>query len=120
MMNEINIKKMNELVENEEFAQKILAAGSCENAYKLFVENGVDASYEDFAAHIEESRKVMVEKGLISEDGELSVEMLEAVSGGGKGASVFLWVCAGVAFGVGCAGLGAIFVVAGMGAWSSK
>ena len=85
MMNEMNIKKMEELLANEEFAQKTADAGSYENAYQLFTENGVDASYEDFMAYIEDCRKVMVEKGLISDNGELSVEMLDMISGGGIG-----------------------------------
>ena len=73
---------MEELLSNEEFSRKFQDAGSYENAHKLFVENGVDVSYEEFAAYLEDCRKLMVEKGLISENGELSEELLGAVSGG--------------------------------------
>ena len=79
------IKKMEELLRNEEFAQKISEAGSYEKMHELFVENGVDVTREDFMAYIGDCRKTMVEKGLISEDGELSVELLEVVSGGAGG-----------------------------------
>ena len=82
MMNEINIKKMEELLANEEFAQKIEAAGSYENAYKLFAENGVDASREEFMAYLEDCHKDMVENGLLTEDGELGPDLLDMVSGG--------------------------------------
>lgn len=120
MMNEINIKKMEELLANEEFAQKIADAGSYEKAYQLLIENGMDTSYDDFMAYIEECRKTMVEKGLISEDGELSVEMLDKVSGGGKGSAIFCWVLAGVAFGFGCPQAGALMVLCGIAAWNAK
>ena len=117
MMNEMNIKKMNELIANEEFAQKVAEAGSYENAYQLFVDNGVDASYDDFMAYIEESRQAMIEKGLISEDGELSVEMLEAVSGGKWYNSLGCFVLAGIAFAAGAPGAGVLLVIAGIAVW---
>ncbi len=82
MIAEYNIKKMTELLAEEEFARNIQEAGSYENAYTLFTENGVDASYEDFMNYIEECRKHLAEQGHISEDGELSMEMLELISGG--------------------------------------
>ena len=85
MMNEMNIKKMEQLLADEEFAQKIADAGSYEKAYELFAENGVDASYDEYMAYIEECHKDMVENGLLTEDGEMSAELLDMVSGGGVG-----------------------------------
>ena len=117
MMNEMNIKKMNELLADEEFAQKVAEAGSYENAYQLFVENGVDDSYEDFMAYIEESRQTMIENGLISEDGEMSVEMLEAVSGGKWYNSLACFALAGVACAVGAPGAGVLLIIAGIAVW---
>ena len=52
MMNAANIEKMNALMANEEFTQKIADAGSYENAYALLAENGVDATYEEFTAKV--------------------------------------------------------------------
>ena len=83
-MNEKNIKKMEELLATEEFSQKIVEAGTYEKMYELLVAEGMDATYEEFAAYLEESRKFMIEQGLITEDGELSVELLEQISGGRK------------------------------------
>ena len=82
MITEKNINKMNELLAQEEFAQKIQEVGSYENAYQLFAENGVDASYEGFVAYIDAYHKEMVEKGLLYEDRELSVEELDTANGG--------------------------------------
>ena len=118
MMNETMIKKMEELLKNEEFAQKIKDAGSYENMHKLFVENGVDVTREDFMAYIEDCRKTMVEKGLMSEDGELSAELLEVVSGGisdlwfGIGSII---VGAGLCFVPGGKVAGVILIISGIG-----
>lgn len=117
MMNEMNIQKMEQLLRNEEFAQKISDAGSYDKAYQLFAENGMDASYEDFMAYIENYRKIMVEKGLISEDGELSAEMLEMVSGGGKGGAFLCFVGAGVAAAAGQGGAAVVLILAGIALW---
>ena len=119
MMNEANIKKMEELLNNEEFVQKVVDTGSYEKAYQLFIDNGVDASYEDFMAYIEECRKLMIEKGVISEDGELSVEMLDQVSGGGKGGALLCWALACAAFYFGCPQAGALMVFVGIAAWNA-
>ncbi len=117
MMNEKNIQKMNELLAQEAFAQKIQEAGSFENAYTLFTENGVDASYEDFMAYIESCREKMVHDGLISEDGELGVELLDMVSGGKWYQSLGCFALAGVAFYCGAAEAGVLLVVAGIAVW---
>ena len=85
MMNEANIKKMEDLLSNEELAQKIADAGSYEKAYQIFIKNGMDTSYDEFIAYVETRRKEMIEKGLISEDGEMSVEMMDMASGGAWG-----------------------------------
>lgn len=120
MMNEMNIKKMEELLANEEFAQKMTEAGSYENAYQLFVENGVDATYEEFTAYLDDCRKLMEEKGLISADGELSVEMLEAVSGGRWYHSLVCFAIAGVALYFGQAEAGVLMIIAGIAVWKKK
>lgn len=116
-MTEIHIKKLEELLANEELAQKITDAGSYEKAYQLLTENGFDASYDDFMAYIEESRKLLIDQGLITEDGELSIEMLDMVSGGGKGLSIAYWAGAALCFSSGNAAAGIALAVAGAMAW---
>ena len=81
MMNETNVKKMEELLANGEFAQKIVDAGSLENAYLLFAEQGLDVSYEVFFRYIQDNLKHME---MLSENGELDVEQLDSVVGSGK------------------------------------
>ena len=119
MMNETMIKKMEELLNSEEFAQKFKDAGSYENAHKLFVENGVDVSYEEFMAYLKDCRKLMVEKGLISEDGELSPELLEQISGGKLSPEGFLWgvVCIAGGVLVGATPVGVGMVLGGLVYW---
>ena len=119
MMNEANIKKMEELLGNEDFAQKIADAGSYDKAYDLFIDNGVEASYEDFLAYIEDCRKIMIENGMISEDGELSVEMLDMVSGGKWYHSVVCWIIAGVCFYYGQTQAGLVLVCVGVAVWNA-
>ena len=120
MITEKNINKMNELLSQEEFAQKILEAGSYENAYKLFAENGVDASYDEFMAYIDSCRGKMVSDGLISEDGEMGIELLDMVSGGRWYHSLGCFALAGAAFYVGAPEAGVLMVVAGIAVWKKK
>ncbi|MBQ6999999.1 MAG: hypothetical protein IJN67_02975 [Oscillospiraceae bacterium] len=82
MMNETSIKKMEELLANEEFAQKIADAGSYEKAYKLFTENGVDVSLDEFSEEIKKAELDLKNDGFICDDGEISAELLDMVSGG--------------------------------------
>lgn len=117
MITEKNIQKMTELLTQEEFARKIQEAGSYENAYKLFAGNGVDASYEEFLAYIEGCREKMVRNGLIAEDGEMGVELLDMVSGGKWYQSLGCFVLAGAAFYVGAPEAGVLLVIAGIAVW---
>ena len=88
MMNETNIKKMEELLENEELAQKIVDAGSFENACLLFAEQGLDLSYEEFSQYIQDN---LNHSEMISENGELNIEQLDSIGGGfWRGALVIL------------------------------
>ena len=120
MMNEIAIKKLEEMMSNEEFAQKVTDAGSYEKAYQILTENGLEASYDDFMAYIEESRKVLIEQSLITEEGELGIEMLDMVSGGGKLLSVAFWAGSALCFASGNGAAGISLAVAGVMAWKKK
>lgn len=83
MVDELNAKKMEELLQEDEFSDKVVEANSLEEVQALFSQKGVDVSIDDLREGIDKVRSVMVEKGLMSKDGELSEEMLELVSGGG-------------------------------------
>lgn len=109
-MTEQNIKKMEELLDTEDFAEKVAAANSQDEIYKLFAANGVDASYEDYMAYLQDSRNLLVQKGVITEDGELSVEALDAVSGGSARGRALLTIAGLVCVGAGALGPGAALV----------
>ncbi len=102
-MNENNINKINELMANEEFANKIMATESYEKAYPLFVDAGVTATYDEFMEYIESCREELKEKGMTAASGELGEDTLDQVSGGAKpGFGAYaLWTAAAVGFIVG-------------------
>lgn len=81
-MIENTIKKMEEMLTNEDFFNAVQEAGSPEAAYAKFAENGLDASYDDFLNVIAEFQGDLKNAGLIGEEGEVGVELLEIVSGG--------------------------------------
>ncbi len=119
-MTTANIERMNTLIHDEAFVAKYAEAGNHEDAYKLLIEYGVDATYEDYLDYMAESEKVLVDKGMIDEDGELSAEMLEMVAGGGKGKAVICFILAGVAFYVGAPQAGVLLCIAGIAFWNQK
>ncbi len=117
MLNEKDINLLNSMAKDEEMAQKLVDAGSYEKAYEVLTENGFTASYEEYTAYLADIRKQMEEKGLVTEDGELSAEMLDMVSGGKWYQVVGLFAAAGVAFYFGCPEGGVLLIVAGIAVW---
>lgn len=111
MMTERNIQKMEALMNNEDFAEKVVAADSQDEVYRLFVANGVDASYEDYTAYLQESRNLLVHKGVITEDGELSAEALDTVSGGSYRGKALLTFAGLACLYYGALGPGAILIL---------
>lgn len=94
-MNELNVKKMEQLLNNEDFRAEFQNTDSQEEIVRLFQEHGVEVTMEDFQAMGEKGVALLGEKGFVNEDGELSPEMLEMVNGGGKfGTLVLLGVLA--------------------------
>ena len=116
MINDVEARKMNELMEDDAFAEKLAVANSLEEVHQLFVDNGVNVSLEEIQAGVAEIRSQMEEKGLVSEDGELSPEMLEMVSGGGWFKRIAKATLAGgtavLAFGTGNVGAGVLLCIA--------
>lgn len=90
MMNELTVKKMEALLNDEAFRAQFQNIDSREEIIRLFQDNGIEVTEEDFNAMAEQGIALLGEKGLISEDGELSPEMLEMVSGGGKFGTLLL------------------------------
>lgn len=82
MMNEMNAKKMEQLLNEESFFEKLKNVDSMEVAYQLFTDNGIDVSYDEFQVMISDSQNAMLQLGLLSEGGELDEDSLDTVSGG--------------------------------------
>ena len=78
MMNEMNIKKMEQLLANDEMNAKIERASSYEEIHQLLVENGLEVSFDAFMEYNEACRKELD----ISGNEELGEGALDAVAGG--------------------------------------
>ena len=75
-------ERLNKLMEEEEFSQAILKATSFEEVADVLHEYGIEVSVEDLQRSGNEAVEQLKEDGLIAEDGELSQELLEEVTGG--------------------------------------
>lgn len=108
--------QLEKLMDDEEFAMKIANATSFEGMQKVFADAGVDISIGELIEMRDACAELYKEKGIISEDGELSPEMLEYVSGGKWGG----WRYLKAAFAFGAAVLagpsvaGAVLIIGGI------
>ena len=100
-------ERMDELLGDVEFCNKVVMAPSIEEVQKLFAENGVEFTLEETDEFITWLRAMA--NMLIENDGELSEELLEAVSGGGWLESLLSGIVGAVIGAMG--GLGAGFAV---------
>lgn len=80
MMNETNIKKMEEILANKGFAEKIQASTSLKDVYELLTAEGLNAEYEEFVQGYETIKHELV----TADENELDADMLDMVSGGCK------------------------------------
>ena len=67
---------------NEEFAEKFINAGNPAAASAVAVAEGIEVSEEELIEAMKQGKALLQEKGLVTEDGELSAEMLDMVAGG--------------------------------------
>ena len=74
--------KLRELLQDEDFSNKVIMATSYEEEVAILKEYGIEISEEELRSYGEEGMAHLKEEGYISEDGELSPEMLEQVAGG--------------------------------------
>lgn len=72
----------------EDFQREVSSAHTMEDVFDLLHKNGIDLSDDDIDYCMDQAETVMKENGYLTEDGELSEEMLEIVSGGGLGNSI--------------------------------
>lgn len=74
---ELKIAKLNEILVNPEVQAQLRTAEGSEEIYKIFVENGVDFTPEEF-----EQVLITIGRMEATKDGELNEDDLEAVAGG--------------------------------------
>ena len=109
---EQKIAKMNEILVNPEVQAQLRTAEGSEEIYKIFVENGVDFTPEEF-----EQVLITIGRMEATKDGELSEEDLDEVAGGiweALAALVTGPIGTGVLIAAGCVCL----VAAGVGAYN--
>ena len=128
-MTETMTLKLNQLLDDAQFNQEVSTAETWEDMQDVLHKNGVDLSEDDIAYCIQNAEIAMKETGFLTEDGELTEQSLELVSGGkGGGFVVFggVWVALGIAYkvlgtaaicatiGSGCIVIGAVLIVGGL------
>ena len=80
-MKEITMEKIEALQNNEEFTSQMAAAKTMDDVLKTMNDNGIELTKEELEAGYEEVLNRCEEKGYAN-DGELTEEGLELVSGG--------------------------------------
>ena len=118
-MKEITNEKMQELMENQEFAAKIRTAKSAEEMVEIFAEYDIQITEEELKESCKQTVDLRREKGYMDGD-ELTEAGLEMVSGGGIGGwAGAVFICAGIVIGgtiapvagaiiLGCGAIGAV------------
>lgn len=84
---EERINKLNELLENDEIRFEISKTSDPDAVKKILEENGLVMTEEEFDAVMMRINDFYVENNLVDENGELTEEGLELVSGGAN----YLW-----------------------------
>ncbi len=74
--------KLQELLKDEEFSRRVILATSLTEEVNLLKEYGIEISENELQSYGEQAMDILKEDGFISEDGELSDDILEQVSGG--------------------------------------
>lgn len=82
--------KLESLLMDEEFSATILKATTIKEIVDILRENDIEVTEDDLQACGEQAMAILKKDGYISEDGELSEQVLESVAGGGIGGKVML------------------------------
>ena len=82
--------KLEMLLMEEEFSAKILQACSLTEIVGILRDHGIEATEEALQACGDQGMDILKKDGYLSEDGELSEQMLDAVAGGKIGGKVML------------------------------
>ena len=97
----------------EDFQKEAQSVRSIDELLSLLSRNGIDLSEEDIDYCMRQAENAMMKNGYMTDDGELSEEMLEIVAGGGAGGSILGMVFGGAIVYMGTAGFIAKAGIAG-------
>lgn len=97
MLNEMTVKKMENLLQEDAFRAQLEQTSCREDVLRLFQEHSIALTGEEFDELGQKGIALLGEMGYIGKDGELGPEMLEMVTGGAK------WGAALVCFGLAAA-----------------
>ena len=105
------LEQLNSLLKNEDFCQKFVSCPDAQTAVTLFADHGFLLSEEEAAALMVYIKDIAAK--LIENDGELSEEELELISGGAAMGGIMGTICGGLlgfalGFLFGCPGIGAV------------
>lgn len=89
-MEELTSNKLMELLQHEEFYEKVIKATSLAEEVKILHENGINITEEELQKCGELGVDMLKKEGFISEDGEVNVDVLDRVAGGKIGGTVML------------------------------
>lgn len=98
-------EKLNELMQNEDFVNKLAATKGTSAILSLLAENGVTMTEAELEQAVSSGKAFLKEKGILLENDELSAEGLGMVSGGFSGGMFFA--------GLGIAAVSAAFTLGG-------
>lgn len=84
------VAKLESLLMDEEFSSAILKATSIKEIVGILHNNGIEATEAELQSCGEQAMAILKKDGYISEDGELSLELLDNVAGGKIGGKVML------------------------------
>ena len=119
-MNNTKIMKMDSLLNDDAFVNQLQEVSSRNDLLTLFRAHGVDVTDEEFQDMAQEGCTILKEIGHLSDDGELSPELLDLVSGGARwGAALLCFVLAAASAYVGYPQGTVIMVVCGVAALAS-
>lgn len=108
--------RLNELIQNELFLDKIANSPSLEDTQAILKDEGVEMTIDELCEAMESGKTLLEENGYLDSNGELTEKALEAVAGGGwKRKVAGALICAlGVVSGhAGVAVFGAVIVLCG-------
>lgn len=74
--------KLGELLQDENFVESIMKAGSLENARTILSDRGVELTDDELHEMMVGGKKLLEEEGMLTADGELTEKSLEMVAGG--------------------------------------